>query len=255
LDRVDGAIVIKLGGSVITHKDRPLTLRRKALDELSKVLAIHGSRKVIVHGGGSFGHYYAIKAGLSTQCKAVSDIMGVYLTRKSMFDLDQKIFGSLSSKGIKPYVIAPFFAGKYPAGAKSLISGLLNHGLTPLLFGDVIPCHGGFKIFSGDDIAYSVCSMIKPTRMIFCMDVDGVYTSSKMEGCVIRELDSGTVKNFVGISKGYDVTGGITRKLKIALKISKLGTDVFFVNGLKPDVVFKALNGVIGMGTCMKGRR
>jgi isopentenyl phosphate kinase len=131
----------------------------------------------------------------------------------------------------------------------------LNQGFTPVLFGDVIPCHGGFKILSGDDIAYSVCSMIKPNRMIFCMDVDGVYPSSKMEGDAICELDSRAVKNFVGTNKKYDVTGGITRKLKIALKISKLGTDVFFVNGLKPDVVFKALNGVIGMGTCMKGRR
>jgi isopentenyl phosphate kinase len=255
LDRVDETVVIKLGGSVITHKDRPLSLRIKALDQLSKVMAHHYSKKIIVHGGGSFGHYYAKKAGLSTECKEIVNIEGVYLTRKSMFDLDQKIVGSLSSRGIKPYTIAPFFVRGNSIAMKSFFLDLLNQGLTPVLFGDVIPCHGGFKILSGDDIAYSVCSMIKPTRMIFCMDVDGVYPSSKMKGDAICELDSRTVKNFVGTSKKYDVTGGITRKLKIALKISKLGTDVFFVNGLKPHVVFKALNGVIGMGTYMRGRR
>ena len=248
-------MVIKLGGSVITYKDRPLTLRSKALEELSKVLASHRSRKIIVHGGGSFGHYYAKKAGLSTECRPITNLKDIYVTRKSMFDLDQKIVESLSSNDINPYVIAPYFVRKDTVSMKSLIVGLLNQSITPVLFGDVIPCYGGFKILSGDDIAYSVCSMIKPVRMIFCMDVDGIYPSSEMKGNVISELDSKVVKNFVGHSKRFDVTGGITRKLKIAFKISELGTDVFFVNGLKPDVVLKALNGVMGMGTCMRGRR
>lgn len=255
MDRIAENIVVKLGGSVITYKDRPRALRSKALDDLSKVLASHQSRKIIVHGGGSFGHYYAKKAGISTECKPVNDLEDIYLTRKSMFDLNQKIVQSLSSSGIIPYVVTPYFVGKGSTSMKSLIVDLLNRSLTPVLFGDVIPCDGGFKILSGDDIAYSVCSMVKPIRMIFCMDVDGVYSSPKMEGTVVSELDSRVVKNFVGYSKRFDVTGGITRKLKIASKISKLGTDVFFVNGLKPNAVLKALNGVRGMGTCMRGRR
>jgi isopentenyl phosphate kinase len=248
-------VVIKLGGSVITYKDRPLTLRSKALDKLSKVVASYRSRKIIVHGGGSFGHFYAKKAGLSTECKTITNLEDIYSTRKSMFDLNQQIVKSLSSNRINPYVIAPYFVIKGTTSMKSLIIDLLKQNLTPVLFGDVIPCCGGFKILSGDDIAYSVCSMIKPARMVFCMDVDGIYSSLEMKGNVISELDSKFINNFVGHSKRFDVTGGITRKLKIASKISKLGTDVFFVNGLKPDVVFKALNGVLGMGTYMRGRR
>jgi len=253
--RVAESIVIKLGGSVITHKDRPLALRNDAIEALSRVLAYHPSRKIIIHGGGSFGHYYAKKAGLSTECSAINDLEAVFLTRKSMFELNQHIVNSLSKNGLYPYIIAPYIMSKNHSSMRLLLSQLLDRGFTPLFFGDVVPCRGGFKIVSGDDISYNVCSVVRPSRMIFCIDVDGIYPSTRMEGQIVHELSGKVLENIVGYSNKFDVTGGIIRKLKIAYKISKLGIDVFFVNGLNSDSVLKALNGVYGVGTCMRGTR
>jgi isopentenyl phosphate kinase len=254
LGRVDDVVVIKLGGSVITNKDVPSSLRAEVVDSLSNILGMSSPKKVVIHGGGSFGHYYAKKAGLSTRCRPIEDVDGVFLTRNAMFELNRHIIGSLYRHGLRPYVISPLFEGRNDNLA-AFFSTLLSSGFTPVLFGDVIPCKGGFRVISGDDLSYLVCSILKPSRMIFCIDVDGVYPSSKMDGAIIPEFDCEMLGNFVGSNKKFDVTGGIRRKLEIACKISSLGTDVFFVNGFKPDIVLKALNGLHDVGTCIRGKR
>ena len=59
--------LIKLGGSLITDKTSPRTLRRDVLDrlaqELESSLAETPSAVVLGHGSGSFGHVAAKKHG------------------------------------------------------------------------------------------------------------------------------------------------------------------------------------------------
>lgn len=255
MDGIRALIVVKFGGSVITDKNHPLSLNQVALDSMSKTLSMHYSKKIIVHGGGSFGHHYAKMAGLNTRCKFVDDIKQITLIRKSMLELNAHVINSLYLHGLNPYTIAPFYWSKSLDGLKTLLYKLLSQNICPVFFGDVLPCNRGFKILSGDDISYLLCRMLKPSRMIFCIDVDGIFPSSKMEAPIIRELDHKVVGKVMTKKLSIDVTGGIARKIKIAYKISKLGVDVFFVNGLKSNDFFKALNGEHGVGTCMRGMK
>lgn len=255
MGRVVENVVVKFGGSVITDKKHPLTLNLDAINALSRTLAMHHSKKIIVHGGGSFGHYYAKLAGLNTKCENVYEPNKVVATRKSMFELNSHIINSLAFHGLNPYTITPFYWYKDFSELKSLILKLLSQNFSPVFFGDVVPCKGGFKILSGDDISYLLCKMLKPSRMIFCIDVDGIFQSPKLEGPIIKELDPKMIKNVIVKEHAVDVTGGMLRKIKIAYKISKLGIDVFFVNGFKQDALLKALNGEYGVGTCMRGIR
>lgn len=255
MDRRVETVVVKFGGSIITDKRRPLSLNLEAVNALSKTLSMHPSRKVIVHGGGSFGHYYAKLAGLDTSCKSVRDPCQVVKTRASMFELNSHIVNALSSQGLNPYTITPFYWSRNTLDLRSLVLRLLSQNFSPVFFGDVVPCGRGFKIVSGDDISYLLCKILNPSRMVFCIDVDGIFPSSKLEGPVIRELHPKMVKNIIAKEHAVDVTGGILRKIKIAYKISRLGVDVFFVNGFKQDELLKALNGEYGVGTCMRGTR
>ena len=68
-------------------------------------------------------------------------------------------------------------------------------------------------------------------RVIFAMDVDGVYGNSQMNGNILRELNA--VKFNLGERKKYDVTGGIEAKIEIGFRLAKLGADVYYVNGTK----------------------
>jgi len=52
-----------------------------------------------------------------------------------------------------------------------------------------------------------------------------------------------------------DVTGGMTRKVEEASKISKMGINVFFVNGNKPDRIVKAVKNKKFEGTLFRSKR
>ena len=59
-------ILIKLGGSVITNKDIPMSLRQNMLERLVKEIAdarkkLHNTLFVIGHGQGSYGHVPAVQ--------------------------------------------------------------------------------------------------------------------------------------------------------------------------------------------------
>ena len=52
-----------------------------------------------------------------------------------------------------------------------------------------------------------------------------------------------------------DVTGGMTRKTEEASRIAKMGMNVFFVNGSKPERIVKAVKNRIFEGTLFRGKR
>ena len=54
-------ILIKLGGSIITNKEKPLSSRRKTINNIMKQIKKIKEPKIIVHGGGSYGHYWSVK--------------------------------------------------------------------------------------------------------------------------------------------------------------------------------------------------
>ncbi len=51
-----------------------------------------------------------------------------------------------------------------------------------------------------------------------------------------------------------DVTGGMKRKVEEAQKISKMGLNVFFVNGNKPERILNAVKSKKFEGTMFRGR-
>ena len=64
-------ILIKLGGSIITNKEKPLSPRRKTIDNLSKSLKKIAEPIIIVHGGGSYGHYWSVKYDMHTKKRSM----------------------------------------------------------------------------------------------------------------------------------------------------------------------------------------
>ena len=57
---------------MITIKDRALTPNIQAMERLSHVLARLSDSLIIVHGGGSFGHYWSVKYDMHTRARIVS---------------------------------------------------------------------------------------------------------------------------------------------------------------------------------------
>ena len=92
--------------------------------------------------------------------------------------------------------------------------------------------------------------ILKPRLTIFALNEDGVYSDIKTKK-LIYEMKSDQPKFY---QNKMDVTGGMTRKVEEATKISKMGIDVFFVNGNNPERIVKAIKNRKFEGTLFRGK-
>lgn len=251
--------LVKLGGSVVTFKDKPLTANIEAIDGISRVLAHLGVPVIIVHGGGSFGHYWSVKYGMHTK-SANYDTHGVSIVHESMISLNQIVVNSMMRVGLNPYGMPPsaFMAGHKPIVAKiKQIYMMAKSKITPVTFGDVMHTGGAkYSILSGDALMTILAKVLQPLRIVFATNVDGIYKDMASRELVSEIRVRGNRKSiefFKG--SGNDVTGGMHRKVTEAFKIASHGMDVVMINGLMPERIMEAVEGTLKIGTVVKGRK
>ena len=247
-----GLALLKLGGSVVTFKDKPLSVNKNAIDRISKQLRKVKKPLIVVHGGGSFGHYYSVRYDMHTK-PARYDLHGVSVVRSSMVELNNHIVKIMMKNKLNPYTVSP---SSLMQGTKSIrskineLKELAMNGLIPVTHGDVL--HYGnrsYYILSGDVLMSILAKELKPDIAIFALDVDGIYSDVRSKN-LIREIKAANQAKFSEVP--LDVTGGMSRKIREAFKMSKMGIDVLMVNGLKPERIVNALNGK-NEGTIVRG--
>jgi isopentenyl phosphate kinase len=93
-----------------------------------------------------------------------------------------------------------------------------------------------------------LAKILRPRLSIFVLNVDGLYEDLKT-----KKLFSEFKNEKISVKKiSMDVTGGMSRKVQEASKISKMGLKVFFVNGNKPDRIVNAIKGKKFEGTLFR---
>ena len=246
-------ILIKLGGSVITNKKKPLSPRKKSIDKIVRALKKIDEPIIIVHGGGSFGHYWSVKYNMHTK-PANYNTRGVSLVKNSMVELNKIILDSFLKNRLNPYCLPPtdFIFGNKPIIKKvKEIEKIAKSNLVPVTFGDAL-WYGKKKsyILSGDRIMSTLAKILKPRLCVFVLNVNGLYSDPKTKK-LIHELKG---EKPLILKSSKDVTGGMKRKVDEATKISKNGMNVFFVNGNKPERIVDAVKRKKFHGTLFKGR-
>lgn len=263
-EKLEELVIVKLGGSVITDKSKQKSVKKDTLNRLSREIAESNVRTIIVHGGGSFGHplakKYKVYSGL-----AESTLLGASLTESAMKELNLYVINSLINHGIPALPFSPLSiiinnSKNIETKFFETIIYSFNIGFTPVIYGDVVLDRSqGFSILSGDKIIVELVKIFKPKRVIFCLDVDGIYTSdpkTNKNAQLIKELtlDEATLiaQKTTSINR-VDVTGGMKSKLEASIEIARLGVDVIFINGNRHRLLQKALKGTINIGTIIRG--
>lgn len=234
-------VAVKLGGSLITNKDKGFSLNVKSTIKAIDCIRRSGVKVFLVHGGGSFGHYQAFRYGLSTNAR--KGPVGVSETRLAMQELNVWISYFMISIGLHPFTIPPQFLDW------KLVDRTADAGLVPLTYGDAYFDGQVSKIISGDRLVEEAARNLNVERVVFALSVPGVLRDPNDPNSIIKEL-----KGDVPFSRplGMDVTGGMKEKVKIALKIARRGIDVAFVKG-DTDEFIKALRGHSFRGTIVRG--
>lgn len=246
--------LIKLGGSVITEKASTQgVFKQGVMDNLAK--SIYDSKKeiVLVHGAGSFGHVLAKKYHLNDGLTDPKQKIGYALTHAKVQQLNSYVIESLQKKGVAAVSIPPHATvtldnHKTDTFQKEIFHKYLKKGFTPVTFGDVVLDESlGFSICSGDLLIEVLADMLKPEKVIFVMDEDGLFTSNPKKDphaefiheIKANELDDLTTR----LDDHADVTKGMEGKLQTIKNVTNLNIDTILLNGNKPDRLYDVLVG------------
>ncbi|PVX25322.1 MAG: hypothetical protein CW691_04905 [Candidatus Bathyarchaeum sp.] len=257
--------VLKLGGSVITDKNKPATANletiKRLADEISRAKV---SSLILVHGGGSFGHPVAKKYNLTDGYGDPSQVQGFSETHRAMTQLNSLVMEALISYNINAVVVQPSScvvtkAGRIQSMERKPIKRMLDMGLVPVLFGDaVLDSEKGFAILSGDQLVASLAINFGASRIIMGGDVDGLYTAdpkSCSSAKLIRQVtleELKAQKHEIEGSTATDVTGGMLGKMHELVPAIEKNIQTLIVNATKPLRVYKALKGEEVIGTIIK---
>lgn len=262
--------ILKLGGSLLTDKTKPYSVREEVIDKAINQIIESNVKLILIHGGGSFGHPLAkefkISDGLNENVK--NQILGLTLTHNSMITLNSILVTNLLNKRVPTVSIqsSSIFIKKgdsFEIVSTEIIEDFLDLGVLPVLYGDIIlDNEGSFSIISGDKIIVELCKKIKNykiTEVIFAIDEDGLYIKEKRDGEVknilaedlkLEDLDH---LELIAMEQKIDVTEGINGKIKNIKQICQCDIPVRLINGLKEGFILKALKNENILSTKING--
>jgi isopentenyl phosphate kinase len=254
--------VLKLGGSVITDKNKPSTPNTETIERLAQEIAqANISSLIIVHGGGSFGHPVAKKYNLTDGFGDASQVAGFSETHRAMTQLNNLVMDALFNHNVNAVVVQPSScvvtkSGRIQTIELKPIKRMLDMGLVPVLYGDaVLDSEKGFAILSGDQLVSSLAINFGASRIVMGGDVDGLFTADPktcssaqlIERVTLEELKS--EKHVIEGSQSTDVTGGMLGKMRELVPAIEHNIETLIVNATKPMRVCAALKGKSVVGT------
>ena len=247
-------IIVKLGGSVITDKDRYKHFEKAACNRLCGELKPAKNELVLIHGAGSFGHILASKAKLNLgvpngdldKLKAVARVHG------DVRELDSKVLSCMAAKklhgySLPPHTVGSFSGGKMTAFCPEKFEMLIDNDLIPVSFGDVVPDGElNFSICSGDLLMIALAKHFKPSMTVFVADVDGIYNKDPKEykdAKLLKEVNPDNIKSIKAGFRKNDVTGAMNKKLASMVEIAKHCENTIILNGNSAHRLERALKG------------
>lgn len=256
-------ILVKLGGSLITDKNKPYTSKPKIISRLAKeIKKAHflGHKIVVSHGSGSFGHTLASKYKTVDGIKKKRDIYGLCLVQQDAIAINRIVNEIFLKNKINCLSFVPSsFSFAEDKKLKAIfvepIVAALRINVVPIVFGDIILDEKtGCCIFSGEATLDNLSSELrkrgfKIEKVIQCGTTNGVYDAHGQTIPKITSKSFGKFKSFILGAGGVDVTGGMLHKVEESLRIAKSGVDVYIVNGREKDNLYQAIISRPKLGT------
>ena len=241
--------IVKLGGSVITHKSlTPPKVNEANLSRIASELKAHRGELVIVLGGGAHGHQAAYSHGFANPESPKELLLkGIPPIRHNMSTLATSVETSLNKEGIPTIVIPPFASVTLRNGLihdfpTNIIRKSLDSGLVVITHGDVcFDEETSASILSGDTIAVYLAKKLNAETILIGTDVDGVMNDnpklnpSAKHIPIINQENKETILSKTGPSTNTDVTGGMSKKLSELLEISTQNREIIIFNLVVPD--------------------
>ena len=260
--------VLKLGGALLTDKQRPFTLRQSILDQAAaevKACLDAGllERLLLVHGVGSFGHPPVMEYKLYKGFNAPSQLIHLTYTQNRVMELRAAIAKACYKAGIPVSTILPSscmtaVGAAQKSSALDAAAGFLAIGMVPLLGGDMLADEQmGFCVYGGDKIAVDLALHFGASRLIFATAVDGIYDQDPHQHPAAQRvaqfsLSRGGSAVQLDTHQQVDASGAMAGKLAAlhpAHDAMTAGLHVHVISMMKKGSLFALLNGEQEIGT------
>lgn len=266
-------VFLKLGGSLITDKTKPYTVRQDKLGNLASQIARALQTRsdlflVLGHGSGSFGHTaaknYGTRDGTPPYSAPFSSKMGrgqwegywrgfveVWYQAST---LNRYVLQALHEAGIPAMTFSPAASvwSEYGRVAKwdlSQIEYALEKGIVPVVHGDVIfdRTKGG-TILSTEELFVHLARELRPGRILLAGLEEGVWADFPARKHKVRTVTRESfdeIRQRTGKATGADVTGGMESKVRQMLELAEAipGLTIQIFSGENPENLEKALLG------------
>lgn len=246
--QLDNPTIVKLGGSVITHKgSSPPRVNEKHLRRIAEELAVCNSPLIVVLGGGAHGHQAAHRHGFGIPSSSSKQLLaGIPDIRHNMSLLSSRVEDEMNRQGVPSVTFSPFtfvtlrdnLIHDFPI---RIIKKTLEAEAAVIIHGDV--CFDEFKsvsILSGDTIAVHLAKKLAAKAVFIGTNVDGVLEEDPQINPraqyipLINRSNFSQVLAHTGPSSDTDVTGGMTKKISELLELSNQNVDIAVFNLLIP---------------------
>jgi isopentenyl phosphate kinase len=252
-------VFLKLGGSLITDKNTPLTPRKATLYRLAMEIAqackeVPDLRLLIGHGSGSFGHFtgkkFATRQGVFTN-EQWHGFAEVWFAART---LNQIVVEAFSYAGLPVLAFPPSACvisrnGEVAEWDIKPIQAAIQSNLVPLVNGDVVfdDVLGG-TILSTEDLFFYLAQHLKPDKIILAGIEAGVWADYPKCTRLIETITPGTYLQVAGSLNGsasIDVTGGMAQKVELMLNLVSVlpGMQALIFSADQNRVLYNCLTG------------
>jgi isopentenyl phosphate kinase len=255
--------VLKLGGSLLTDKTKPYTLRTNVLASVAR--EIGECRKsgliqslVLLHGVGSFGHPPVLEYKLHKGFQSPDQLLPLSKTQYIVNEFRMTIVKQLQAAGIPVNLMHPssiVVSEKMKMARYFLdpLKGYLSIGMVPLLGGDIIyDTAMGFSVGSADQLAAIIAHEFEAQKLVFATDVTGIYEGDPksntnavlLEKINLNEIDQALAR--MGKAQVVDASGGMKAKLRtldLCKQQIKKGLEVGIISMMEPGNLKAFLDG------------
>ena len=252
-------VFLKLGGSVITDKDRPNTADLVRIQSIAAEIrhALDddpGLSLLIGHGSGSFGHQAAKKYGTRDGVKTHQDWQGFCEVAMRAAELNKILTEQLVQSGISALSVSPF-SGIVSSNREivswdtSVIEKCLSNKLVPIVYGDVILDRQlGGTILSTEELFAWLALKLHTDRILLAGIEVGVWKDFPARTQLYTDINPLTFddgKSEVQSSASTDVTGGMRSKVEsmVALVRQVADLEVMVFSGQIEGNVYSTLKG------------
>jgi isopentenyl phosphate kinase len=250
---------LKLGGSLITEKEKTHTARFEVLDRLAQEIAEarrhgYGKRLILGHGSGSFGHVPASRYGTRRGVHSPEEWAGFSKVWQEAAALNHLVMEALQRAELPAVAFPPSAAlvaynGNLQSWELGPLQMALQAGLLPVVYGDVVfdTLRGG-TILSTEDLFDHLARLLRPQYILLAGIEPGVWADYPACSQVLDEIDpqflKEAAKNLQG-SAFTDVTGGMRSKVGQSLELVQAipALQVWIFSGLEPGSIYRALCG------------